>query len=108
MPGEIVNLSEFGMAIETLIDLPPGDELAFRLRRHARSMELRGWIRWCKLVRTISTSSGKELTVFHSGVEFDDATIEVIRRSAGVLTLQGEIEEGTAEGTREVQSPGQG
>ena len=87
MPGEIVNLSELGMAIETLIDLPPGYELTFRLRRNGSQLELRGWIRWCRAVRAISTSVGKELKVFHSGVEFDEATATVVRKNADVLPV---------------------
>lgn len=106
MPGEIMNLSEFGMAIETLIDLPPGYELTFRLRRNASVLELRGWIRWCRPARTISTSAGKELRVFQSGVEFDEATISVIRKSAHVLSLSDETDDGVGEGALEVHSPG--
>lgn len=102
MPGEIVNLSEFGMAIETLIDLPPGYELTFRLRRNASNMKLRGWIRWCRVARTISTSQGKELKVFHSGVQFHETTVEVVKTSADVLPLRGEAKDGTAEGAAEV------
>jgi hypothetical protein len=106
MPGEIVNLNEFGMAIETLIDLPRGYELTFRMRRNGNQLELRGWIRWCRLARTISTSEGKELSVFHSGVEFNEATISVVRKSAAVLPVSGEAGESYGEGAVEVQSPG--
>jgi len=106
MPGEIVNLSELGMAIETLIDLPPGYELTFRLRRNGSFLELRGWIRWCRPARTISTSEGKELKVFHSGVEFDKTTVSVVKRSADVLPLIGETEGGVAEGAVEIRSRG--
>ncbi|MGB5293345.1 MAG: PilZ domain-containing protein [Thermoanaerobaculia bacterium] len=101
MPGEIVNLSECGMAIETVIDLPPGYELTFRLRRKSIILQLRGWIRWCRPARTISTSQGKELRVFHSGVEFDEGTISLVRRSADVLRLSGDAESGIGEGASE-------
>lgn len=104
MPGEIVNLSEFGMAIETLIDLPLGYELTFRLRRKAGSMELSGWIRWCRRVRTISTADGRELPVFHSGVEFNGSTVEAVRRCADALLLWGETAEGTPEGVSGLRS----
>jgi len=106
MPGEVVNLSVIGMAVETLIDLPPGYELTFRLRRNGSFLELRGWIRWCRPARTISTSEGKELKVFHSGVEFDEATISVVRRSADVLPLLSETEGGVAKGALEIRSRG--
>jgi len=101
-----MNLSEFGMAIETLIDLPLGYEVTFRLRRNSSTVELRGWIRWCRPARTISTSEGKELRVFHSGVEFNEPTISVVRASADVLPLSGEAEDDIGEGAVEVQSPG--
>jgi hypothetical protein len=107
MPGEIVNLSEFGMAIETLIDLPRGYELTFRLRRNGGYLELRGWIRWCRAARAISTSDGKELKVFHSGVEFDEVTVEKVRSSGDVLPLSGEAESRSSDdGVVEVLSPG--
>jgi len=102
MPGEIVNLSDFGMAIETVIDLPPGYESTFRLRRNGSTLELRGWIRWRRPARTISTSEGKEVRVFHSGVEFDEATVSMVRRSADVLLLSGEAEHGIGKGAFEI------
>ena len=106
MPGEIVNLSEFGMAIETLIDLPRGYELTFRLRRNGGYLELRGWIRWCRAARAISTSAGKELKVFHSGVEFDQVTVAKVRSSGDVLPLSGEAESKPPnDGVVEVVSP---
>lgn len=98
MPGEIINLSVFGMAIETVTSLPPGYELTFRLRRKSSTLELRGWIRWCRPARTISTSEGRELRVFHSGVEFDEATVSVVRQSADALPLSGERADGIGEG----------
>ncbi len=106
MPGEIVNLSELGMAIETLVDLPPGYELTFRLRRNSKIMELRGWIRWGRVIRTISTSEGKELKVFQSGVEFNEATVEVVKKSAGVFPLAVNSEDGGVEGAFRIRSPG--
>jgi hypothetical protein len=102
MPGEIVNVSDFGMAIETVIDLPPGYESTFRLRRNGSPLELRGWIRWCRPARAISTSEGKELRVFHSGVEFDEATVSMVRRSANFLLLSGEAEHGIGKGALEI------
>jgi hypothetical protein len=106
MPGEIVNLNEFGMAIESLVDLPPGYELTFRLRRNSKIIELRGWSRWGRVIRTISTSEGKELKVYQSGVEFDEATVQVVKRSADVLPTSGQTEASSAEGSVKVQSPG--
>jgi hypothetical protein len=107
MPGEVVNLSELGMAVETLIDLPPGYELTFRLRRNGGYVELRGWIRWSRSVRTISTSQGKELKVFHSGVEFDQATVTRLRDSSEVMALTaGEANGAAHEGVVELLSPG--
>jgi len=106
MPGEIVNLSELGMAIESLVDLPPGYELTFRMRRNSKIVELRGWIRWRRVIRTISTSEGKELKVFQAGVEFDEATVEVVKKSAGVFHLAGDSEDGSVEGAFQIRSPG--
>ena len=106
MPGEVVNLSELGMAVETLIDLPPGYELTFRLRRNGDYLELRGWIRWSRSVRTISTSEGKELRVFRSGVEFDQATVTRVRSSADILSLTvGPTSEVDREGVAELLMP---
>jgi hypothetical protein len=97
MPGEIVNVSEFGMAVETLIELPPGYELTFRLRRNSSQLELRGWIRWCRAVRSIATSEGKELKVFHSGVELDESAVEWLRTGAHELPLHEETDQGMVE-----------
>ena len=106
MPGEIVNLSEHGMAIETLIELPQDHELTFRLRPNSETLELKGWIRWCRPTRTISTSEGRELKLYHSGVEFNTATIETVSRCAEVLQLAGETEDGARHGVLKVRAPG--
>jgi hypothetical protein len=48
-------------------------------------------------VRSIATSEGKELKVFHSGVELDESAVEWLRTGAHELPLHEETDQGMVE-----------
>lgn len=70
LPGTVLNLSEFGMALESMVEMQIGQEYRFRLRHRTRLFSLVGRVRWCDMSRILSSSNGRTLSLYHAGIEF--------------------------------------
>ena len=73
LPGTVLNLSEIGMALESMVKMDIGQEYRFRIRHRVRLFSLAGRVRWCQISRVLSSSNGRTLSLYHAGIEFSSA-----------------------------------
>ena len=70
VPGTVVDLHTDGVCLETVARLRTGVEYQFRVRQGSILFTLRGTVRWHRYHSSLASSSGKELELFRSGIEF--------------------------------------
>ena len=73
LPGTVLNLSEIGMALESMVEMDIGQEYRFRIRHRTHLFSLAGRVRWCQISRVLSSSNGRTMSLFHAGIEFSSA-----------------------------------
>lgn len=70
--ARILDAGALGMKLETMENLPLGREDIFELVARSRTLRIPGRVGWCRLVRTVKTSSGDRVPVYRAGVRFAD------------------------------------
>ncbi len=71
--ARIVDVGSLGMRLETMEKLPLGRRDTFELVARSRRLRIPGQVAWCRLVRTVKTSSGDQVPVYRAGVKFADS-----------------------------------
>ena len=67
IPGQIIDLSEGGLGVESGQPLEVHHQFVFRLKtRHGRP-EFRGEVRWCRL-KSVGSEDGATAPVYRSGI----------------------------------------
>ena len=86
--GWAINISESGLCLESLSELPTGAGYVFRLRYGANFLSLPGRVAWCRPVRTEMTRQGG-VKVYQTGVELtleesSASWLDAVEQLAGV------------------------
>jgi hypothetical protein len=68
IPGEVLNTSHLGMAIQTHDSLTIGWSYAFKMRNGAEVIRIPGKVQWCRLVQLLRIGEDEFLPVFRMGV----------------------------------------
>jgi hypothetical protein len=71
--AKILDVNSRGMGLETMERLPLGRQDTFMLVARSRRVRVPGHVAWCRIVRTVKTSSGDQMPVFRAGVRFDES-----------------------------------
>jgi len=77
--GEVMNLSEGGMCVEAVGRLAINVECYFTLSHRGESFRISGFVRWCRLSRTLQTDSGDSVPIYVAGVSVkDERSLELL------------------------------
>lgn len=66
--GQVVNVGQGGLALESLEGLAVGQTYIFKVRLGERNMRLAGRIQWCRLTTTRADGESDAAPVYRSGV----------------------------------------
>lgn len=70
--GQVVDVSETGIGLESPQKLIVGASFTFRVRNRSKTLCLPGRVEWCRLTGTRTGEGGEVIPVFRSGVAIDD------------------------------------
>ena len=71
VPGTILNLDAWGMCLETIVELEPGETHVFKVRRGSMLFSLRARVRWSCRRGTYARSPKRSIEHHRCGVSFD-------------------------------------
>jgi hypothetical protein len=85
IPGTILNLSETGMCLETVAELPVEAEYLFKVRWASMLFTVKGRVEWSRLRSPLSSSMGTSLNLYRCGISFAnplrEETLEFLTQS---------------------------
>lgn len=82
--GEVLNVSQGGMCLEAVGRLAIGTECHFTLSNQGDVFRVSGFVRWCRLSRTLQTDDGDSVPIYVAGVSIkDEASRERIEAFLG-------------------------
>jgi len=70
--GEVLNVSQHGLCLEAVGRLAIGVECHFTLASQGDSFRVSGFVRWCRLSRTLQTDDGDSIPIYVAGVSIRD------------------------------------
>lgn len=80
--GRVLNVSERGIAIESMERIKVGHEYLFRVRSVHKYLNVPGRVEWCRMTGTRTDSWGQQAAVFRAGVALADSISTRAWRSA--------------------------
>ncbi|MCP4896008.1 MAG: PilZ domain-containing protein [bacterium] len=72
LDASVLNMSLAGLAIETTSRLEVGGSYSFRVHKEGQEFQFAGCVMWCEQDGTARDASGRDIDVYHAGVEFGD------------------------------------
>ena len=74
-----MNLSQGGMCLEAVGRLAINVECHFTLSHLGQTFRVTGFVRWCRLSRTLQTDIGDSVPIYVAGVAIkDEASLELL------------------------------